>query len=92
MGRDLLDPNLDTRRAAFTITHGTVSEIGLLEDNYYFLMNDDGTHKRLNRRDSDSPREDILLQFPQQADKMEHLLRGIHETSKYMLYHNNDCK
>lgn len=92
MGRDLLDTQFDTQRAAFTITHGTRSEIGLLEGNYYFLMNDDGTQKRLHRRDSDRPREDILPQFPQQADKMAHLLRGIHETSKYMLYHNDDCK
>ena len=92
MGRDLLDPQFDAQRAAFTITHGATSEIGLLEDNYYFLMNDNGTHKRLNRRDAENPREDLLSQFPQEAARMEHLLRGIHETSKYMLYHNDDCK
>ncbi|MBI3358761.1 MAG: sulfatase-like hydrolase/transferase [Nitrospirae bacterium] len=92
MGRDLLDSKLDSQRAALTITHGTISEIGLLENNYYFLMNDDGSHKRLNRRDTENPREDLLPKLPQEAVKMEHLLRGIHETSKYMLYHNNDCK
>jgi phosphoglycerol transferase MdoB-like AlkP superfamily enzyme len=92
MGRDILDSQFDAQRVAFTITHGTPLEIGLLEDNYYFVMNDNGTHKRLNRRDVKNPREDVLLKFPQQAAKMERLLRGIHETSKYMLYHNNDCK
>jgi len=92
MGRDLLDAQFDVQRAAFTITHGTTSEIGLLESNYYFLMNDDGTKKRLNRRDTDNPREDLRLKFPKEAVRMEHLLRGIHETSKYMLHHNNDCK
>ncbi len=92
MGRDLLDPQFDAHQAAFTITHGTPSEIGLLENQYYFLMNDDGTRKRLNRRDSEHPTDDLIPQFPQQAARMEHLLRGIHETSQYMLYHNNDCK
>ena len=92
MGRDLLDSQFDTQRTAFTITHGTISEIGLLEGPYYFLMNDDRTHKRLHRRDADHHKENLVLDLPQEAVKMERRLMGIHETSKYMLYHNNDCQ
>ncbi len=92
MGRDLLDPKLSNRRVAFTITHGTRSEIGLLEDDYYFLMHDNGTNKRLQSRHTDNSQEDLLLKLPQEAAQMERLLIGLYETSKYMLYHNNDCQ
>jgi hypothetical protein len=88
MGRDLLDPQFDNQRYAYTILHGAMPDMGLLADPYYFRMNDRGANKRLQRRDSKSPGENLLAQFPKDAARMERQLIAIHETSKYMLYHN----
>ncbi|MEK7748288.1 MAG: sulfatase-like hydrolase/transferase [Nitrospirota bacterium] len=88
IGRDLLDPQFDEARFAYTITHGTPSEIGLLADPYYFQMNDDKTNKRLHRRNANIPEEDLLAKLPEEGKQLERQLLGIHETSKYMSYHN----
>ncbi len=94
LGRDLLDPPVDSQPSAFTIAHATVPEIGLLQGPFYFVMHADGTNKRLHRRDAATPRENLLSQHEETAARMAYQLTGIHETAKYMLYHNNDnaCK
>lgn len=91
LGRDLLDTRFDSQSYAFIIVHSTVPEISILDDRFYFLMNEGGTNKRLHLLDSAIPGENIISQFPEKAADMERLLNGIHETSKYMLYHNA-CK
>ncbi len=91
LGRDLLDPQFDTARNAFTIVHGAPSKIGLVDDPFYLVMNDDQTDKQLHRLDTDTPRENLLLQEGDRAKRMEKRLIGIHETSKYMLYQDGDC-
>ncbi|MEK7286269.1 MAG: sulfatase-like hydrolase/transferase [Nitrospirota bacterium] len=91
LGKDLLDPRFDGQRNAYTITHGAPSEIGILSDPYYFLMREDGSNKRLYRRDAESPAQNLIAQFPAEAKRLERPLRGMHETSKYMLYHNDQC-
>ncbi|MDH5572181.1 MAG: sulfatase-like hydrolase/transferase [Gammaproteobacteria bacterium] len=88
LGRDLRDPRFDNKRYAFTITHNTIPEIGLVGDDFYFRMNADGTHKLLARTNNDNADENVIEQHSATAQQMEQLTTGIHETAKYMLYHN----
>jgi phosphoglycerol transferase MdoB-like AlkP superfamily enzyme len=89
LGRDLLAEGFDSMRYAFTVANqSTVPEIGLIGDEFYFVMNSDGSGKRLHRLDSGDPRENVSAQFPDTALEMERLCRGLYETSRYMPYFN----
>jgi hypothetical protein len=48
----------------------------------------DGTNVSLHDFNSGTPREDVSGKHPGRAKLMSKLARGIHETSKYMLYNN----
>ncbi|WP_455223481.1 LTA synthase family protein [Kaarinaea lacus] len=89
MGRDLLDERFDNMRYAFTVTHGLGLRIGLLDDKYYFLMNDDGSNKVLHDLHSDNPRDNVITKFADKAQQFEELTRAIFETTRYMRYHNS---
>jgi phosphoglycerol transferase MdoB-like AlkP superfamily enzyme len=89
MGRDLLDERFDNMRYAFTVTHGQGLRIGLLDDRYYFLMNDDGSNKVLHDMHSDNPRDNVMAQFSDEAHQLEQFTRAIFETTRYMRYHNS---
>jgi hypothetical protein len=88
LGRDLRDPQFADRRYAFTITHHRVPEIGLIGENSYFRMNADGSHALLIDTHTNDAGQDVLQQRPGEARRMQELTSGIHETAKYMLYHN----
>jgi len=88
MGRDLLDDRFDSMRYAFTVTHGLGLRIGLLDDKFYFLMNDDGSNKALHDLHSDNPRDNVIDKFADKAQQFEALTRAIFETTRYMRYHN----
>nr|MBP7323868.1 LTA synthase family protein [Deltaproteobacteria bacterium] len=87
LGRNLLDTRFDGQRYAFTVT-SSGSTIGLISDKYYFLMNADGTNKRLHDIYSDTPRDNVIGACPDVAAAMEPLCRGINETANYIRYHN----
>lgn len=89
MGRDLLDERYDNARFAFTVTHGQGLRVGLLNERYYFLMNDDGSNKVLHDMQADNPRDNVITQFAGQAQQFEQLCRAIFETTRYMRYHNS---
>ena len=88
LGRDLRDPRFAGQRYAFTLVHHTISEIGLIGENFYFRMNEDGSNKLLADTHSSNPEENVLNAHPEVARRMEALTTGIHETARYMLYHN----
>ncbi|HEB56940.1 MAG TPA: phosphoglycerol transferase [Gammaproteobacteria bacterium] len=88
LGRDLRDPRFDKQRYAFTIVHYSIPEIGLIGKDYYFRMREDGSNKLLVDAHSATPEKSVLAAHPKIAARMEALTRGIHETAKYMLYHN----
>ncbi len=88
LGRDLRDPRFAGQRYAFTITHHSIPEIGLIGENFYFRMNEDGSNKLLADTRSANPEKNVLDAHPEVARKMEALTTGIHETARYMLYHN----
>ncbi len=89
LGRDLRDPRFADQRYAFTIVHHTISEIGLIGENFYFRMNEDGSNKLLADTRSATPEDNVLQAHPDVAARMQALTHGIHETAKYMLYHNS---
>ncbi|MEJ2179601.1 MAG: sulfatase-like hydrolase/transferase [Gammaproteobacteria bacterium] len=89
MGRDLFDERYDKARYAFTVTHGQGLRIGLLDDRYYFLMNEDGSNKILHDMHSEKPRDNVMSQFADKATELEQLTRAIFETTRYMRYHNS---
>lgn len=88
LGRDLLDPRFDDRRYAFTITHYSNPEIGLIGPEHYFRMYADGSNKLLLDTGSAQPAANVLTEQPALAAEMEALTRGLFETAKYMRFHN----
>lgn len=88
LGRDLLNPEFDAQRYAFTITHNNVPEIGVVGDKFYFRMNADGTNKHLHDLASQEARNDSSAAHPQVAQTMQELCTNLFETAKYMRYHN----
>ena len=88
LGRDLRDPQFADRRYAFTIFHRQIPEIGLIGEETYFRMNADGSKKTLIDTHANDAGRDVLQQQPGVARRMEELTTAIHETAKYMLYHN----
>lgn len=92
LGRDLLDTEFDDQRYAFTLTHYTTPEIGLIGQDYYFRMYADGNSKLLAATSSDTPIDNALDTDPEVATSMEALTRAIYETAKYMRFHNGANK
>ncbi len=88
LGRDLRDPQFADQRYAFTFTHHRTPEIGLIGKDSYFRMNADGSKPLLIDTRANDAGHDILQQQPGEARQMQELTTGIHETVKYMLYHN----
>ncbi len=89
LGRDLMNKRFDSQRFAFHILdHGTNPHIGLLGKDFYFVMNVDGSNKRLHLWKSDNPRENVIIKYPGIAQEMEFTTRAIFETARYMRYHN----
>jgi phosphoglycerol transferase MdoB-like AlkP superfamily enzyme len=88
LGRDMLDPEFDSQRYAFTITHSAVPHIGLVGDKFYFRMYADGTKKYLYDLSLKDSHPNTLAQHPEIAKQMETLCRNLYETAKYMRYHN----
>jgi len=88
LGRDLRDSQFVDQRYAFTITHHRIPEIGLIGEDSYFRMNADGSKPLLIDTHANDAGHDVLQQQPGEARQMQELVTGIHETVKYMLYHN----
>lgn len=88
MGRNLLDKRFDDNRYAFTIEHGGGRAIGLLTDDYYFMMQFDGSNATLHRLDSDNPREDVSARHPELAQKLAEHLAAMRDTIQYMRENN----
>ena len=88
IGRDLRDPKFANKRYAFTITHHSTPEIGLIGKDYYFRKNADGNNRLLAHTSSTNYKQNLVEQEKEIAEQMERLTTGLHETAKYMLYHN----
>lgn len=89
IGRDLLTPRPAEQQAAFIIRHaGTNTTIGIVRGDYYYRMHTDGSHKLLQRIDSETPEKNLISERHNEVEDMERLTRGLHQTALYMLKHN----
>jgi len=89
LGRDLFDTRYDDKRYAFTIrSQDKLPEVGLVSNDFYFIMYGDGTKKRLHDYSSTDPRQDVQARFPEVMAKMDELCNALWETARYMPYFN----
>ena len=88
LGRDLLDPRYDEHRYAFTIEQGGNRVIGLLSDEYYFMMHFDGSDAKLHRLDSETPRDDVSAQHPEITKSLAEYTAAMRDTIEYMRENN----
>jgi phosphoglycerol transferase MdoB-like AlkP superfamily enzyme len=88
MGRDLLNERFDENRYAFTIEHGGGRVIGLLTDEYYFMMNFDGSDAKLHRLDSETPRDDVSDRHPELTGRLAEYTHAMRDTIQYMRENN----
>ena len=88
IGRDLLDPQYDKQRYAFTLQYGQPAKIGLVEKDYYLQMHTDGQQLNLYDIHSNTPMINVAGQHPEVVLKMKDLTEGIYRTTQYMAYHN----
>ena len=91
MGRDMLDPQYDESRYAFTIWHTAIPYIGMISDKYYFKMQADGSHAGLYEIESDTPLKDHSAELPELANKLKDLTLSYYYTTQYMAYHNKEA-
>ena len=88
MGRNLLDESFDDSRYAFTIEHGGGRVIGVLADDYYFMMNYDGSEARLHRLDSETPRDDVSAEHPEITQELAEYTASFRDTIQYIRENN----
>ncbi len=88
LGRDLTDDTFDNNRYAFTIEHGSDRTIGLLSDDYYLLMQADGSNAKLHQLHSDIPRNDVSDKNKEVMVKLTQKLTSIWNTIRYIRENN----
>ena len=88
LGRDLTDNQFDDERYAFTIEHGSDRTIGLLSDDYYLLMQSDGSKQRLHHLNGDNPRANVAGEDQKMTDSLSQKLTDIWNTIRYMRENN----
>lgn len=88
LGRDLTDDTFDDNRYAFTIEHGSNRTIGLLSDEYYLLMQADGSNAKLHQLHSDKPRKDVSGENKEVMVTLTQKLTSIWNTIRYMRENN----
>ena len=88
LGRDLTDATFNDNRYAFTIEHGSDRTIGLLSDEYYLLMQADGSNPKLHHLLSDNPRHDVADENTEVMETLTHKLTTIWNTIRYMRENN----
>ena len=88
IGRDLTDEQFDDSRYAFTIEHGSDRTIGLLSDEYYLMMQSDGSKQRLHHLNGDNPRANVAGENQEMTDSLSQKLTDIWNTIRYMRENN----
>jgi len=88
LGRDLTDSSFDDERYAFTVTHSADRTIGLLSGEFYLLMGDDGSNKRLHRLAGDNARANVSDKNQETTQLMTEKLTAMWNTIRYMRENN----
>ena len=89
MGRDISVPAPEGERAVYTQTdRKRAPVIGAITKNYMLRMQHDGSDAKLHDLHADDPSADVSAQFPEKAEMLKDLAKGIYETTKFQFYHN----
>ena len=91
LGHDLM--SLKDNQNSYALTVGkdrAYPVIGLVGKQYYLTMYHDGTNINLYDLYSSGSTRDVKRDHPNLTIEYSRLVRGLYETSKYMLYHNSE--
>ncbi|MCQ4261560.1 sulfatase [Stutzerimonas stutzeri] len=89
MGRDIQQPAPEGERVVpLVLREGTFPLIGGVTKDFLLQMQHDGSQPTLHDLASQEPLENVADQHPVEFKRLEALTRGLHETSRLMLYQN----
>jgi phosphoglycerol transferase MdoB-like AlkP superfamily enzyme len=89
LGRDIMLPAPEGERAVPTLMReGNFPLIGAVTKNFIVQMNADGTEATLHDIRSKIPLQNVADQYPQEFKRLSDLARGLHETSRFLMYAN----
>ena len=89
LGRDLLEPGNNYLKQSFIISGVETNPLyGVISEEFYYRRNISGNQKELFKVNSDTPGENVIETYRQQAKEMDGLANALFETSRYLLYFN----
>ncbi len=89
MGRDIQQPAPEGERVVpLVLREGTFPVIGGVTKDFLLQMQHDGSQPTLHDIASQEPLENVADQHPEEFKRLVALTRGLHETSRLMLYQN----
>jgi hypothetical protein len=89
MGRDIQQPAPEGERVVpLVLREGTFPLIGGVTKDFLLQMEHDGTQPTLHDLASQTPLDDVSAKYPDEFRRLSELTRGLHETSRFMLYQN----
>lgn len=87
-GRDLFNPKFDQYRAAFSYNWYAPFHISLIDKDFYFEYIPYSGQGKLVKHSDLNPADNVKDQFPEKYKELETLTKGLYETAKYLLHHN----
>lgn len=87
LGRDLFNPEFDNYRAAFSYSWYAPFNISLIDHEFYYEFIPGGEAKLVKYSEAPDDK-DIKDQYPEKFKQMDELAKGLYETSRYLLHHN----
>jgi hypothetical protein len=89
MGRDIQQPAAEGERMVPLVLHeGSFPLIGGVTRHFLLQMQHDGSQPSLHDLASLTPLDNVAAQHPAEYQRLLALTRGLHETSRLMLYQN----
>ncbi|MFT5033922.1 MAG: phosphoglycerol transferase MdoB-like AlkP superfamily enzyme [Bacteroidia bacterium] len=89
LGRDIRATPDGEERYVFTQTAEKRDPvIGVVSKDWMLRMQSDGSDAKLHKLYSDDPAADFSAEFPDKAEKLTRLARGLYESSHYLHYEN----
>ncbi|EPO6702289.1 sulfatase-like hydrolase/transferase [Pseudomonas chengduensis] len=89
MGRDIQQPAPEGERVVpLVLREGTFPLIGGVTKDFLLQMQHDGSQPTLHDLASLTPLDNVAEQHPEEFRRLAELTRGLHETSRLMLYQN----
>lgn len=89
MGRDIQQPAPEGERVVpLVLREGTFPIIGGVTKDFLLQMQHDGSSPTLHDLASQTPRDDVAEQHPEEFQRLQGLTRGLHESARLMLFRN----